>query len=235
MRADQGLEADRRDDCPCLLCGAAAEAFLIAGGRSYHRCAICGLRFAAPDSHPAREAELAEYRLHRNDPADPGYRRFLSKLADPLTARLPPGAAGLDYGCGPGPALALMLRERGHPVALYDPVFAADPAPLSRTWDFVTCTEVAEHFHSPARDFARLRGLVRPGGWLAVMTCFQTDDARFEGWHYRSDPTHVAFYRAGTFHWLAARWGWSCEVPAKDVALLRRPGAGTLACGLGGG
>ena len=37
--------------------------------------------------------------------------------------------------------------------------------------------------------------LVRPGGWLAVMTCFQTDDARFAGWHYRKDPTHVVFYR----------------------------------------
>ena len=62
---------------------------------------------------------------------DAGYRRFLSKLADPLMARLAPGARGLDYGCGPGPALAAMLREAGHEVALYDPFFAPDPAPLS--------------------------------------------------------------------------------------------------------
>jgi hypothetical protein len=66
--------------------------------------------------------------------------------------------------------------------------------------------------------------MLRPGGWLAVMTCFQTDDARFGGWHYRMDPTHVVFYRSGTFVTIAAARGWSCEIPRKDVALLRVPG-----------
>jgi SAM-dependent methyltransferase len=183
------------------------------------------VRFLDPARRPTPEAERAHYRLHRNDPDDGRYRRFLSKLADPLLARLAPGASGLDYGCGPGPALAAMLEEAGHETALYDPVFRPDPAPLSRSHDFVCCTETAEHFHRPAAEFARLRTLVRPGGWLALMTCFQTDDARFEGWHYRADPTHVTFYRAETFRHLARCWGWSCEIPVKDVALLRRPAA----------
>lgn len=117
-----------------------------------------------------------------------------------------------------------MLREAGHEVALYDPFFAPDPAPLALSWDFVTCTEVAEHFHDPAAEFARLAGMVKPGGWLAVMTCFQTDDARFADWHYRKDPTHVVFYREKTLRWIAARHGFTCEVPVKDVALMRKPG-----------
>ncbi|GGD42183.1 class I SAM-dependent methyltransferase [Sinisalibacter lacisalsi] len=176
-----------------------------------------------PSQHLSQDDELAHYLHHENDPDDPGYRRFLSKLAEPLMARLAPGAAGFDYGCGPGPALAAMLREAGHDVALYDPYFAHDPAPLGGTYDFVTCTEVAEHFHRPAKEFDTLRRLVRPGGWLAVMTCFQTDDARFAAWHYRKDPTHVVFYRQETFRHLAAVWGWVCEVPVKDVVLMRRP------------
>jgi len=64
---------------------------------------------------------------------------------------------------------------------------------------------------------------VRPGGWLAVMTCFQTDDTRFRDWHYRHDPTHVVFYREATFRHIASSRGWSLEVPVKDVALMRRP------------
>ena len=211
----------------CPVCGHAPSApFLTLGGRTYRRCPACAARFLLPEHHPSRAEERATYLLHRNDPDDPGYRRFLSKLARPLLDRLAPRSRGLDYGCGPGPALAAMLREAGHRVALYDPLFAPDPAPLADPHDFVTCTEVAEHFHHPRAEFTRLRGLVRPGGWLAVMTCFQTDDARFAAWQYRHDPTHVVFYRAATFHHLAQAWGWTCEVPVKDVVLMQRPATG---------
>ena len=198
---------------------------MVLDGCTYYRCLRCEATFLPSTQHPAPGVECAEYALHCNDPADLGYRRFLDRLARPLLARLAPGSAGLDYGCGPGPVLADMLRAAGHDMALYDPFFAADGAVLKRTYDFVTCTEVVEHFHDPAAEFARLDALLKPGGWLAVMTCFQTDDARFAGWHYRRDPTHVVFYREATFHFLAARFGWRCEVPAKDVVLMHKPGA----------
>ena len=207
----------------CPLCCSGAEPFIVLKGRAYYRCGTCEARFLHPAHYPGAEAEHAYYRLHENDADDPRYRRFLSRLADPLIARLAPGSSGLDYGCGPGPALAAMLREAGHRVALFDPFFVPDRSVLSARYDFVTCSEVAEHFHRPAQEFARLRGLVRPGGWLAVMTCFQTDDARFARWHYVSDPTHVVFYRETTLRHLADSWGWTCTVPAKDVALLQRP------------
>jgi SAM-dependent methyltransferase len=167
--------------------------------------------------------ERAYYRHHQNDVADPDYRRFLARLAEPLLARLPVGARGLDFGCGPGPALAAMLRAAGHPMALYDPLFQPDPAVLRGPFDFITCTEVVEHLHRPAEELARLDRLLAPGGWLGIMTCFQTDDARFAGWHYRRDPTHVVFYRAATWRYLAAARGWHCEIPVKDVVLLRKP------------
>ena len=86
----------------------------------------------------------------------------------------------------------------------------------------MTCTEVVEHLHQPAQVFQQLNSLIRPGGWLGVMTCFQTDDARFANWHYRRDPTHVVFYRQDTLRWLADHFGWQLEVPAKDIALFRK-------------
>lgn len=207
----------------CPLCRAASpQPLLSIDGRDYWRCVSCAIRFLEPAQHPSPEAEFADYLQHENDPDDARYRLFLSKITAPLLARLAPASCGLDYGCGPGPALPVMLRDAGHTVALYDPFFHPGREPLARTYDFVTCTEAAEHFHRPAEEFDRLMSLVRPGGWLAIMTCFQTDDALFAGWHYRRDPTHVVFYREETMRSLAAAHGWSCEIPAKDVALMRR-------------
>ena len=111
-----------------------------------------------------RDAEHAFYRTHENDPDDPGYRRFLARLATPLLDRLPARSRGLDYGCGPGPALAAMLREAGHAVALYDALFFPDPSVFGARYDFIACSETVEHFHDPAGQFDRLGALLSPGG-----------------------------------------------------------------------
>ena len=108
-------------------------------------------------------------------------------------------------------------------VSLYDPYFYSSTSVLDQTYDFITCTEVVEHLYAPAAVFRDLDRMLRPGGWLGVMTCFQTDDDRFDNWHYRRDPTHVVFYREFTFKLLANRFGWHLEIPRKDVALFRKP------------
>jgi hypothetical protein len=191
--------------------------------RRYQACDTCGLVFMAPEHRLGPEAERAHYGTHRNDPADPAYRAFLGRVAVPLVERLPAGATGLDFGCGPGPALAVMLAEQGFPTALYDPFFAPDPGVLERTYQFVTCTETAEHFHSPALEFERLDRLLAPGAWLAVMTGLLRDDCAFERWHYARDPTHVCFYRSRTMQWIAGRFGWLLTSPGGDVVLFRKP------------
>lgn len=200
----------------------AARLFFRDGLLDYWCCDSCAATFLDPGRLPAAEDERAHYRLHRNEPDDEGYRQFLMRLATPLLERLPPAQYGLDYGCGPGPVLAGLLREAGHTMALYDPFFHDDATVLDRRYDFITCTEVAEHFHDPAVEFARLGRLLSPGGWLAVMTAFLNDDTDFAAWHYRRDPTHVVFYREQTFRWLAQSHGWSCEFPRMNVALLRK-------------
>jgi len=197
--------------------------------RDYWCCDVCEARFLDPDHRLGPAEERAQYDLHRNDPSDPGYRRFLSRLVDPLCAVLASEASGLDFGCGPGPALAGMMREAGHRMAMYDPAYAPDTGPLAARYDFLTCTEVVEHLHDPHAVFALFDRLVRPGGIIAVMTTFQTDDARFAGWHYRRDPTHVVFYRMATFGWIAERFGWRLRNPVKNVAFFVSRGSGTHA------
>lgn len=196
------------------------------GGRDYLRCDACEATFLAPAQrlNPARER--AEYEQHQNLPGDPGYTAFLKRVADPLLERLPPRSQGLDYGCGPGPVLAQMLRAAGHGVRLYDPFFHPDTDALQARYGFITCTEVIEHFHTPAHEFRQLDAMLQPGGWLALMTGFQTDDARFAQWHYRRDPTHVVFYREATLAHIARRLGWQMTVPGRNVALMHKPPAG---------
>ncbi|MFT7337969.1 MAG: SAM-dependent methyltransferase [Marinobacter maritimus] len=192
-------------------------------GWEYLRCPHCEATLMAQANWLAPDEERAVYDLHDNRPEDPGYRAFLEKLALPLLDRIPPGASGLDFGCGPGPALADMLQDAGMEVVLYDPFFYPSQSALNHQYDFITCTEVVEHLHHPAKVFGQLDGLLKPGGWLGVMTCFQTSDDRFDNWHYRRDPTHVVFYREVTLALIAERWGWTMIVPRKDVAIFHKP------------
>lgn len=196
--------------------------FMTVDGKDYWHCRACEAVMLDGRSLPSPDQELAHYLTHENDPDDPRYRRFLSQLGNPLAARLRPASLGLDYGCGPGPGLAAMLRERGHGIRLYDPFFAPDASALALTYDFIICSEAAEHFHNPAAEFELMDRLLKPGGWLGLMTCFRTDDRRFPDWHYRRDPTHVVFYKEETVRRLGIRFGWRCEVPAKDVALFQK-------------
>lgn len=193
--------------------------------RIYHQCNACWLIHLDPSQRPDPAAEKAHYDTHDNDPADPGYRNFLNRLVEPLVPKLRPGATGLDYGAGPGPTLSVMLGEQGFSVTNYDPIYVPDERALKRDYDFITCTETAEHFFRPGREFERLNALLRPGGWLGLMTLRRDPQRPFAGWHYIRDPTHVCFYEQETLAWIAARFGWQLDIVSKSVALFHKPDA----------
>ncbi|HEY7884625.1 MAG TPA: class I SAM-dependent methyltransferase [Cellvibrionaceae bacterium] len=190
------------------------------------RCLHCALVFVPPTLFLNSAEEKAEYDLHDNHPEDPGYRKFLSRIAEPLLARLPTeGAKGLDFGCGPGPALASMLEEAGCRVALYDIFYYPDQRVLNQHYDFITATEVFEHLHQPAAVINRLWQCLVPGGCLAIMTKLVVDREAFSGWHYKNDPTHVIFFSRETFSWLAHKLDARIEFVGNDVIMLTRAGA----------
>jgi SAM-dependent methyltransferase len=214
---------------PCPLCASdqtAPRANL--HGRDYWACSRCQMVFLLPEQRLDSASELARYETHDNHPDDPRYRAFLSRLFDPLVSKLPEGAKGLDYGAGPGPALQAMLNEAGFSTAVYDPFFAPDPAPLAQRYDFVTCTETVEHFYDPAGEFRTFDRLLRPGGWLGVMTDMMEADTKLESWYYLRDPTHVVLYSHRTMAWIAQEFGWSVEHPHPNVALFRKPSHSTV-------
>jgi hypothetical protein len=212
-----GPEGTRLSPAPvsCPLCASEPAGPPLQGGnrRSYLLCSECGLIYACGGPELSAEAERARYLLHRNTLEDQGYVRFLLRLWEPVHALLEPGLHGLDYGSGPHPVLAELVRRSGFACAAFDPHFPEvskelETYGLSSTpaFDFVLCSEVWEHFVRVGEEIARLLTLLRPGGILGVMTEFRTAPESFSGWPYTSDPTHRSFYHPATLAWIARRY-----------------------------
>lgn len=187
----------------CLLCHSIStlksdETFL---------CPDCGLVFKNPALHLSNEEDLKRYSSHQNNKEDQGYIDFLNKLVIPLAGFLPSQFNALDFGCGPGPTLGLLLSKFGGVVENYDPIFFPRKELLDKKFDVVTSTEVVEHFKNPAEDWALLVDRVKAGGLLAIMTQFINSGIDYKSWWYKNDPTHVVFYQEKTFEFLAAKFG----------------------------
>jgi hypothetical protein len=208
----------------CTLCHSPSAFFCEDKKRSYFRCAECDLVFASPDSYLNDSDEKTIYDFHENDPNDDGYRQFLNQLATPLLDKLSVGMEGLDFGCGPGPVLNLMMEEHGMSMSIYDIYYAPDKNKVTRQYDFVTSTEVVEHFYNPSEAWPQLVSLVKRGGWLGIMTSMFTRESPefFKSWQYKNDPTHVSFYSPKTMHWLAEQFELNIEVLSNRVVLFER-------------
>lgn len=217
---------------PCPLCASTDIALLHKGGkgsgwRDFLRCGQCDMAFAPRAQQISAAAQRERYLQHNNDVHDPDYRRFLGRLYYAMKPMLPPGGKGLDFGCGPGPALVAMMREDGFDARGYDIHFAPDADALAQRYDFIACTETAEHFADPAAEFALMNAMLRPGGWLGVMTGMLESWDDFADWHYHRDMTHINFFSRAAMRWLGGRFGWRASFPGRDTALFHKPKAAT--------
>ncbi len=190
--------------------------------RDYLRCNHCRLVFVPHIFWLNLKQEKAIYDLHTNDVEDKGYRKFLSRVTVPLLEQLPNACKGLDFGCGPGPALSEMLQEKGHRMELYDPFYHDNKEVLAQEYDFICATEVIEHLRIPSVEFELLFSILRTGGWLALMTKMVLDKQAFSNWHYIRDLTHICFFSRDTFDYLAYRFQSDLFFIGNDVILLRK-------------
>jgi len=191
-------------------------------GREFWRCESCQFVHVPSHFHVSVEAERAIYDLHENRPDDPGYRQFLSRLLTPMLPQLPIAASGLDFGCGPGPALPFMFAEHDHFCTTYDVFYANYPERLEQTYDFITATEVVEHLSAPMIVFDQLLSCLKPDGLLGIMTQRWDSRERFRRWQYRNDPTHIGFFHEQTFHWLAKKFALQLTIYPRDVVIFQK-------------
>jgi SAM-dependent methyltransferase len=217
------LVAIRVECCP--LCGGTEIGFYHRDVvRQYHRCTTCKLVFVPEQFHVTLEREKSEYDLHENNCRDEGYLRFLSRFSKPFVQQLDAGKRGLDFGCGPAPALATLIEQHGYVVTLYDPMYKDDKSVLEKEYDFICATEVVEHFRDPGAEFAKIFTMLLPGGWLGMMTKMVRDEAAFKTWHYIRDPTHISFYSQETFIYLGRKYGATVHFVEDDVIFMEKSG-----------
>ncbi|MCL4410407.1 MAG: class I SAM-dependent methyltransferase [Gammaproteobacteria bacterium] len=218
----------------CPLCASSATTFWHqdlrrpVAGREYWQCGHCALVFVPKEFHLEPAAEKAIYDLHENDPNDPGYRQFLSRALTPILRHFANASnraelLGLDFGCGPGPAIAPMLAEEGLSCCNYDLYYWDDRELLTKRYDFIVSTEVFEHLARPRDAFSQLIPLLKPGGLLVIMTQRPLDLAAFSRWGYTLDPTHITFFRDETLSWLADFYQLPLIELSRDVAVFQKP------------
>lgn len=182
------------------------------GGETFYLCGDCDLIFIDQQHRLSAKDEKARYQHHQNSLDDPDYLQFLSPAVEWIDKNFAASGRliqGLDFGSGPTPVLAELLRQRKISMRIFDPYFASDLSVFEQEYDFVVSTEVFEHLYSPAVELPRLQKILRPGGVLVVMTRLHRGADSFLDWWYARDPTHVCFFSEKSFSWIAASGGFA--------------------------
>ena len=236
----------------CPLCGASAAKHLVLFHTSVWRCTgfRCRLQFAFPQLDD--QCLEAEYRqsyypesrgdstaLHKNTSVQI-LRQFFECLRDQLGDLS--GSRLLDYGCGRG-ALCHLAQDYGLRATGIESNLEARAEVISRG-DFAVCAsleklrlaepkarfdmiilwDVLEHLREPWQELGKLRGLLKPGGWLVVSTPNAKSLKTFwlrERWANYANTTHFyyfcrqslkAVFRSSGYTELA-EWRWHIRYP----------------------
>lgn len=221
MSATHGCPLCKSDN-PQVLCDLKSGK----GTRLYWHCRTCDLVFLDPALRFDPAAEKKHYGLHQNSVHDAKYCEFLQKLITPLLLQVEQvansEACGLDFGSGPSPVLAELVRRAGFQMEIFDPFFANDLSVLTRRYDFVSCCEVVEHMYDPHVGFSQLDAVLKPGGVLGIMTGMIGDWSQFASWNYPNEATHVCFYSEKTMAWLANVFNWQLLRVGANVTIFQK-------------
>jgi SAM-dependent methyltransferase len=207
----------------CPLCHAQTEMHAQHGAlqQRLHHCPNCELIFVASNFWPSIDTERIRYLQHNNSPEEPGYVSFLNRAVAPTLPFLKPKIKALDFGCGPGPAIEVLLKEQDISCVNYDPIFFPE-WPLD-DFDAIFATECIEHFHKPEASFRLMLSVLKSGGILTLMTHPYDDHTDFTKWYYTKDETHVSFYHHKTFEFIAENFNLKLlDVPEKRVYIFRK-------------
>lgn len=194
----------------CRICGSETEPIHHPRSGVFYHCSSCEFISKSKDDIISHVDELKIYSTHENSIDDPRYVEYFYNFLDEAVFPFVKGEIhGLDFGSGPSPVLAQILkRDQNYEMDIYDFFYAPDKVYLSKRYDLIVCTEVVEHLSDPMAYFKLFKQLLKPEGILAIMTLFHNNDrAYFMDWHYARDLSHISFYTPKTLALIASKVG----------------------------
>lgn len=191
----------------CKICsGETREIFHERFNIKYFQCLSCDFIFKGSQFILSPEEELLRYNKHINLREDQSYvkyfKNFIDLAIDPYARNI---NNVLDFGSGPTPVLAEILKEDyGLLVDIYDLFYFPEKVYKGKKYDLIVSTEVLEHLQNPFDYFLKFVSLLEDGGFLSVMTSLHPgNDEKFKDWWYIRDKSHISFYNLKTFEEIA--------------------------------
>jgi len=149
--------------------------------------------------------EKKHYDNHHNNIESIGYVKMFEKLikefVQPNKAQI---KNALDFGCGEGEVLPILLQRHGLTCDRYDLYYYPQKVYDNKKYDLICSTEVIEHLSEPLEMLKTLVSHLNKDGYLLLMTSFHpatTED--FLKWYYIQDSTHIGFFNLPTFQYIA--------------------------------
>ncbi len=171
----------------------------------YHKCTACEYIFLDEFFYVDSQREKKNYDKHHNTFESIGYVQMFEDLIEnfilPYSENI---AKTLDFGCGRGEVLPLLLEKEGFVSHRYDLYYFPKKVYEGEVYDLIVSTEVFEHLQNPLEVLKELLCHIKEGGYLLLMTIFHpSNDDEFFKWWYIRDVTHIGFFNLKTFEYLA--------------------------------
>ncbi len=173
--------------------------------KSYYRCKECDYIFLDEKFYIDESRERLHYDKHDNNFECHGYVEMFERLIDEFLT-LDEVRDALDFGCGEGEVLPILLEKNGVSCDRYDLFYFPQKVYKDKKYDLIVSTEVIEHLASPLEVLEELSLHLKEGAYLLLMTRFHPqNDEKFLEWFYIRDITHIGFFSLKTFEYLASK------------------------------
>jgi len=176
-------------------------------------CKICNLVFSETRFVPSLKEQKKRYIQPNNGVQYTVYLNSLNLVIEQTTPLLSKEMTGLDFDCGPTPVIGTLLEKQGINCINYDPIYFNE-IPEGQ-YDFIFANECFEHFFFPAKEIRKIKDLLKPNGYLIVITEKWNSSTVFTKWPFAKDSMHVSFYHSDSFQYIAAKYGFTA-CPSKN-------------------
>lgn len=190
----------------CKLCG--TSTLLIKNpktDKTYHKCSECEYIFMDEEFYIDESRERLHYDKHHNSFACLGYVEMFERLIAEFVP-LENIETALDFGCGEGEVLPILLEKNGVRCDRHDLFYFPKKVYEDKSYDLIVSTEVIEHLEKPLQVLEMLSSHLKQNAYLLLMTRFHPqNDKEFLEWFYIRDITHIGFFSLKTFEYLAKK------------------------------